>query len=123
MKGQEKQIKKATHELGDKLGKEKQEQYRALAEQVTQQGVMPKDALGMSDAMVEGIYGQAYRLYNTGKYQDSLQLFRLLIMLNPTESKYSLGMAACFHMLKDYRHAAESYALCSILDPENPVPH
>ena len=82
----------------------------------------PKDLLKITDAQAEGIYAQAYRLYNTGKYKDACNLFRLLVMINSTEAKYALGMAACFHMQKEYKAAADMYMLCSILDPASPIP-
>lgn len=123
MKGEQHQIKKAAETIGATLSKEKSKDFQNIAAKAVQQGVMPKDMLGLSDAMVEGIYGQAYRLYNTGKYKDASQLFRLLIMLNSTESKYAMGLAACFHMMKEYKNAVSTYALCGIIDPENPIPH
>jgi len=123
MKGDQYQIKKATEEIGATLSKEKSKDFQNVAAKVVQGGMMPKDMMGLSDAMVEGIYGQAYRLYNTGKYKDASQLFRLLIMLNSTEPKYAMGLAACFHMLKEYKNAVSTYAICGVIDPENPVPH
>jgi type III secretion system low calcium response chaperone LcrH/SycD len=123
MKGEQHQIRKAAENIGTTLSKEKSKDFQNIAAKAVQQGVMPKDMLGLSDAMVEGIYGQAYRLYNTGKYKDASQLFRLLIMLNSTESKYAMGLAACFHMMKEYKNAVSTYALCGIIDPENPIPH
>ena len=123
MRSEQHQIKKATQELGATLGKEKAKDFQNVADKVVRQGMMPKDMMGLSDAMVEGIYGQAYRLYNTGKYKDASQLFRLLIMLNSTESKYAMGLAACFHMLKEYKNAVSTYAICGVIDPENPIPH
>ncbi len=123
MKGEQHQVKKAVEEIGATVGKEKAQELQNVAAKVVQQGMMPKDMMGLSDAMVEGIYGQAYRLYNTGKYRDASQLFRLLIMLNSTEPKYAMGLAACFHMLKEYKNAVSTYAICGVIDPENPIPH
>lgn len=123
MKSEQQQIKKAAENLGATLSKEKTKDFQNIAAKAVQQGVMPKDMLGLSDAMIEGIYGQAYRLYNTGKYIDASQLFRLLIMLNSTEPKFAMGLAACFHMMKEYKNAVSTYALCGVIDPENPIPH
>jgi type III secretion system low calcium response chaperone LcrH/SycD len=123
MKGEQHQIKKATEKLGANIHKEKAQGFKDLAATATRKAATPKDALGLNDAMVEGIYGQAYRLYNTGKYQDASQLFRLLIMLNPTEAKYAMGLAACFHMLKEYTSAVNTYAIVNVIDAESPVPY
>ena len=43
-------------------------------------------------------------------------------MINPTEAKYTLGMAACFHMQKEYKTAADMYMLCSVIDSASPIP-
>jgi len=123
MKGDQKKLKKAVDELGEKEAKEQQKNFENLSRDVVEKGLLPKNALGMSDNLIEGIYGQAYRLYNTGKYKDASQLFRMLIMLDATEPKYPMGLAACFHMMKEYQNAINTYALCGIIDPENPVPH
>jgi type III secretion system low calcium response chaperone LcrH/SycD len=34
-----------------------------------------------------------------------------------------MGLAACFHMLKEYKSAAEIYAICGMIDPESPIPY
>lgn len=121
MKGDQHQIKKATEEIGSSVGSNKD--YQEAIRKAAQKGATPKDAMGLTDAMVEGIYGQAYRLYNTGKYRDASQLFRLLIMLNTTEPKYAMGLAACFHMLKEYRAAIDTYTIVSMINPESPIPY
>jgi len=123
MKGNAKEIERAAKAVGKGIEKTAEKQYKNVTEKIVKEGALPKDALGLSDAMIEGIYGQAYRLYNTGKYQDAAQLFRLLIMINAAESKYAMGLAACLHMLKEYKNAVEAYTLCSIIDPKSPVPH
>lgn len=116
-------IKKAVEEISQGMEPDQVKQLEKIASKVVGEGVPPKDAMGLSDQMVEGIYAQAYQLYNTGKYKDASQLFRLLIMLNGAEPKYSLGLAACYHMAKDYETAISVYTTCGLLDPNNPIPH
>jgi len=94
-----------------------------ITSKVLKQGMSPKDAMGLTSGYLENIYAQAYRFYNTGKYVEATHLFRMLIMLNATEPKYTLGLAACFHMLKEYFNAIQTYTMCSVLDPYNPIPH
>lgn len=122
MKSEQYQLKKAAEDIGANINAAKSKETKDVVGKVVQNAATPKDAMGLSDAMVEGIYGQAYRLYNTGKYRDASQLFRLLIMLNTTESKYTMGLAACFHMLKEYKAAADVYALVTVIDPKSPIP-
>jgi len=109
--------------LGEENSKELAEAVEKISKNVFEKGMLPKDAMGLSDSMVEGIYGYAYRLYNSGKYRDASHLFRILILLNPTESKYILGMAACQHMQQDYKNAIATYAFIGLIDPYNPLPH
>lgn len=122
MKGEQQQIKKAAEEIGAKVGEGKSDSLKATLKKATTKGTSPKDVLGLTDAMVEGIYGQAYRLYNTGKYKEAIQIFRMLLMINSTEPKYALGLAACLHMKKEYSAAVAAYTLVSTMDPLNPIP-
>jgi len=123
MDGEEQEIKAVADEMARKMKSMTKEQVNETATKIAKSGALPRDALGLSDGMIEGIYGQAYRLYNTGKYKDAAQLFRLLVMINAAESKYTMGIAACLHMMKDYSHAVEAYTLCSLIDPQSPIPH
>lgn len=107
----ENQTESLNHSLGD------------IASKMIKQGLSGKDAINMSPSALENIYSQAYRLYNTGKYIEATHLFRTLILMNGMESKYMLGFAACFHMLKDYQNAVQFYTLCSAIDTHNPLPH
>ncbi len=116
-------INEALDKLGEENSKEIAEAVGKISQNIFEKGMLPKDAMGLSDSMVEGIYGYAYRLYNSGKYKDASHLFRILIMLNPTESKYILGLAACQHMQQDYQNAIASYAFVGLIDPYNPLPH
>lgn len=86
-------------------------------------GTPIKDIIGLDNKIIDIMFGQAYQLYNTGKYEDASRIFQNLVMLNSTESKYMLGLAACYHMMKDYENAVKVYELCAMLDPKNPIPH
>ncbi|MGA8164354.1 MAG: SycD/LcrH family type III secretion system chaperone [Waddliaceae bacterium] len=120
---QKEQVKQAAKKVGKDVSQQHGNKMEKMTQDALVKGVMPQNLLGMSDAMVEGLYSQAYRLYNTGKYKDASQLFRMLVMINSTEAKYSMGLAACFHMMKEYNSAITTYALCGIIDPKSPIPH
>lgn len=93
-----------------------------IKHKVLQEGKSPREAMGLSEPMMEGIYGYGYRLYNTGKYLQAIQLFRLLVMLDPTSTKYLFGLAAAYHMNKDWLTAGMCYSLTSLIDPKSPLP-
>lgn len=116
-------IKKAVQQTGENIHKTHGEEFNKITNKAFKNSGLIKDIIGLSDDSAESIYSQAYLLYNTGKYNDSAELFRLLIMLNATEPKYIMGLAACFHMMKEYEGAASAYSLLSIVDPENPIPY
>lgn len=96
--------------------------FGEMADKMWKQGMSPKEAMGINNSYLENIYAQAYRLYNTGKYVEAAHLFRLLVMFHAMEPKYMIGLAACFHMLKEYANAIQTYTMCSALDPDNPIP-
>ncbi len=123
MKGDQKEMLDAVEELGQSLGEKKKKELDRASREILQKQVMPKNTLGMSDSTLEGLYGQAFRLYNSGKYKDASHLFRLLIMMDSTEPRYTHGLAACLHMMKDYKSAVHLYTLCCVFEPKNPVPH
>ncbi|MBS0634480.1 MAG: SycD/LcrH family type III secretion system chaperone [Verrucomicrobia bacterium] len=95
-----------------------QDMYKAV-----KQGIMPKQMLNMNDETLEGLYTQAYILYNQGKYQDASFIFVILVLLDPNQQKYQLGSAACLHRMGKYEKAAQIYLICSALDQSNPLPH
>lgn len=115
------QIKTAHHSKDNQAAQEKF--LSEGIEKMWKKGMTAKEAMGVSSSYLEGIYAQAYRLYNTGKYAEAVHLFRILVMFNAMEPKYMVGLAACFHMLKDFSNAIQNYTIASVLDPENPIPH
>jgi len=122
MESDEKQIKKATEAMAETISDQNSDEFNALLKKSKENSLTPKDILAVSDEKAESVYAQAYRLYNTGRYWDAITVFRYLIMLDAYQAKYTLGIAACYHMLKEYQAAAETYFLCSVLDPTSPIP-
>lgn len=117
------QVKTDELRSAEKQSEKFDQAFGEIANKMWNQGMSPKEAMGMDSSYLENVYSQAYRLYNTGKYNEAAHLFRILIMFNAMEPKYMLGLAACFHMLKEYVNAIQTYTMCSALDPQNPVPH
>jgi type III secretion system low calcium response chaperone LcrH/SycD len=122
-RGPKREMKKEASAAGERQEEKLHKAWGEFGKKMLKQGMAPKDALGVSDSYLENVYAQAYRLYNTGKYAEAAHLFRILIMLNAMEPKYMLGLAACFHMMKEYDNAIQSYTMCTALDPQSPLPH
>lgn len=116
-------IKAAADQVGEHVKETKKEDYQGLAQNAFKGNISIKTLAGISDEKEESVYGQAYLLYNTGRYKEATEVFRVLITINATEPKYMMGLAACFHMMKDYDSAVASYMICTFLDPFSPIPH
>lgn len=123
MASQDDLIKQACENINGEVSPQIQQALEGVMKNIFNRGMVPREALGLSASAVENIYGHAYRLYNAGQYNEAQHLFRLLVMLDPSESKFLLGSAACFHMQKDYTTAATTYALVGVVDAETPIPH
>lgn len=112
-------IAKLTPNLSEK-DKEKQEE---LLHEVFDNGKLLKDALNVSDQTIEYLYSQAYQLYKMGKFKESSRYFHMLYLLNGLDPRFSMGIAACHHMQKEYRRAVEWYLVCAALDETSPLPY
>ncbi len=115
-------VKKETLEIGKQYGEKFAHAADNFMKSMVVDGVTPKDAIGLDKGALENVYAQAYRLYNTGKYIEAAHLFRMLILMNSLEAKYTMGLAACLQMVKEYQNAAYTYAMYSALEPNDPMP-
>jgi type III secretion system low calcium response chaperone LcrH/SycD len=93
-----------------------------VVDDVLNKGMVPQDAVGISDTTTENLYNRAYQLYQGGKYTDALHHFRTLILMRATDMRFAFGLASCFHMLKTYEQAAEAYINCTLVDAKDPLP-
>lgn len=118
----QRELKQVLSDMDEKVTEESQAVLSELIGKVMKDGMAPKTALQLSDDVMEGIYAHAYNMYNRGLYQEASHIFRLLIILDATEPKYLMGLAACLHMQKQYESATAMYMLCSATDPDNPLP-
>ncbi|MCB1213599.1 MAG: SycD/LcrH family type III secretion system chaperone [Chlamydiia bacterium] len=117
------QLAESANRISEKKAKELAPKIEEMMDAVFKQGMSPKDAMGMPKEVLEGIYAHAYHLYNTGKYGDSSLIFRLLMLLDPFDTRFYLGMAACSQMQEDYSAALVMYSMSEMIDPTNPTPH
>lgn len=118
-KSQEREDVKFIMEASEKLP----EAFKELFTNMITEGMTGQEAGELSPELMENMYRQAYQLYNTGKYNEAIDMFRSLVMLNSLEFKYILGLAACFHRLGDYDDAIKTYTMCSVIDPNDPLPY
>lgn len=86
-----------------------------------QQGMLPKDALGVQDGDIENIYAHAYQLYGTGKYEEAKKIFAALVVVDPTDERFLFGHAACSHMQGEFEDAAHAYMNHALFTKDDPV--
>jgi type III secretion system low calcium response chaperone LcrH/SycD len=115
-------IKTELDKLGSKVPADQRKAYEEVLLKIFRDGMSPKEAMGLSDETMEALYGYAYRLYESGNYTDSQRIFQYLVNFNAEVTKYSLGLAACYHMQKKYQAAIEAYMLNALFDQESPIP-
>lgn len=123
MDGQENEVKSAVKELSSEWRDELMADTINTIKTMVDKNLPLKEVLKYSPSQIDAAYSQAYRLYNTGKYEDAVQLFRVLLLLDPTDGKHYLGLAACMHMLKEYECAVQLYMIAGMMNPKNPIPH
>ena len=104
------------------VGLEERKKLEEIINQIFVEKKLPKDALGLSEETLEHLYAQGYRLYNNGNYKAAKDVFKVLNVYNPRESRYAGALGATFHRLKNYRDACEYYLAAAILDPQDPLP-
>lgn len=114
---------KSTDKNEEMMDKLYSDLFGGFTRNILKEAQLPKDALGLSNKDVNELYTKAYHLYNTGKYSEAIHLFRVLVMGDQSEPKYIMGMAACNHLMKEYKEASRGYTLASLLDPDNPIPY
>ncbi len=71
----------------------------------------------------EAFYAHAYALYQSGKTADASEVFQVLCVKYPLESRFWCGLAASCQENANYDKALRSWAMSALLDPENPYPH
>lgn len=82
----------------------------------------PKEALEITDELMETMYHHAYTLFKAGKYQKAADFFETLLKFDYTDPRLSFACAACYHYMKDYEKAAVFYFISKEADPLNPIP-
>ncbi|MCB1110229.1 MAG: SycD/LcrH family type III secretion system chaperone [Chlamydiia bacterium] len=69
------------------------------------------------------LYSVAYTLYQGGDYDDAIPVFERLASHQPFSQKNWVGLAACWQMKKDTQEALKAWAMASIIDDRDPLPH
>jgi len=74
-------------------------------------GATLKDVHDVSQETMDGVYKFAYDFYHQGKLNDAESLFRFLCIYDFYNPEYAMGLAAVYHLKKNYTKAIDFYAL------------
>lgn len=115
-------LEKLSNEISRNVTDEVKGMREMIARRVFEEGMPPSKAMGFSDDMIESLYSIGYRYYNGGNYKGAIKVFTGLLMMNSSDPRFSMGLAACLQKLKKYEDALEAYYITAMLDPLNPLP-
>lgn len=77
--------------------------------------------LTVSKERIQKIHSMAYIYYQNQRYREADALFRMLVNLEPQNSKYWKGLAACLQMKKNYLAALNCYKRVHELNDQSDV--
>ena len=69
------------------------------------------------------LYSLGYGLYEKGDYKDARTVFQRLVFARPHGIKYWMGLGAAQQMVKDFDDALTSWAMVSLINDNDPLPH
>jgi type III secretion system low calcium response chaperone LcrH/SycD len=100
----------------------------AVQQQLASVGGIPEKhltagSLSFSEDARKGLYATAFHLYQNGKYQEAVDCFRILVLIDAPERNHWMGYAATLQMLKRYEEALYAYSVAAIMKPEDPHAH
>lgn len=89
-------------------------------EKMKRENITLQQALKIDDSLTEELYALAFSHYSQGRYEEALQLFQLLLGLNPRSAKYHFGMGSAHYQLHHYKDATVNFVLALSFDPSDP---
>lgn len=77
---------------------------------------------GLSNAEMEAMYAKGVDYYKVGAYAEALKIFKFLMFLEHTSSRYWTATGSAFQALKQYDQAIKCYQMGTFFDLHNPKP-
>lgn len=98
-----------------------QKEYEEYLTKVYLEGKKPYEAAGYSKELLDYLYVNGYNYYKTGHYKEARRIFYALLSLDPGDFRYVYGVAACYHMLKNYDMAIFMYVVSLLAEKDTPL--
>lgn len=102
----EEKLKKALRKIGKKM-----------------EGSNHMETSQFTEEDVSLLYSLGYGLYEKCDYKNARTVFQRLVFARPYEIKYWTGLGAAQQMVKDFDDALTSWAMVSLLNDKDPLPH
>jgi len=83
-------------------------------------GILMQD---FTEEDVHLLYELGFNLYQVGDYKKGEEIFKRLVIACPLEKNHWRGLGSCLQMQQKYEEALVSWSMCTIVDPQNPLPH
>lgn len=116
-------INQAVNEVaGQRLSPKSKEALIKAVKHIVVNGGTLAEAMGFTEDNLEWMYAQAYGRYKSGRFEESMRIFKYLLRLDATKTKYYLGLGACHYMMKNYQLAIFPYLSAMTIDQTNPIP-
>ncbi len=81
------------------------------------------EALGASKQDLEYGYAMAYNLLISGNYKDAKTLFTTLVIYNPHDSRFSMGLGVCRQMTNELAEAVDAFMASAVMSElQDPIP-
>lgn len=80
------------------------------------------EVCGWNAEQIEGLYTTGFHLYQSGSYDEALNIFRPLALLDSGEARNWIALGGCHQMKGEYEQALEYYGNAVMIDPSNPRP-
>lgn len=74
-----------------------------------------------NELVINELYTRGYFFYESGKYTEATDFFKVLTQMKAENPLYWNGLGACLQMQKKYHEALLAYSTAAILDSTNPI--
>lgn len=115
-------IMKVVNAHGGAMTKEQKKDYAKFLYKIFNEGMSPKEAMGIPEAQIAIIARNAYNFFVSGHYREASDLFEILQTLEPTKAFFAISLGVCYHRMKNFEKALTNYIKATVFDVKDPVP-
>lgn len=94
---------------------------RKIGKSVETHGMLPPASFTHEDISL--LYSLGVNLYDHSQYEDAKIVFQRLVLAQSHEARFWIALGASLQMLKSYEEALTAWAMASLIEDSNPVPH